>query len=340
MNKIIALCLLSLSFFKSSAEGKPQNTGPVAGKMVFSNQPFTSSGGAGKTSFTSHEHLYGRVELNGSTIKEAFSLKDLKDAYPFLVCDVSIMKNGEDLYGGFSGNNYILLKEEDKSAGSFNFDIMPDPSKATTLYSMTDDFSAGMGFSPLSSRIIGMQLKEGKYQVQIKIYSRAVDGWGKEQDRDKWPVLEGQFDYEFMESDIEIVKDDSHKTGDVTRENAFRYDKLPAVFSNPGKLTDPNATTAKVAAILKRDLPNRTILKFVAEQYSGTLWHIAKDDYGLPRYKYFNPHIWVAYKTDGKCYVGYITLRQVYSGGGRYGPLEVAWTSTKDDRGIDCAKVK
>ncbi len=340
MNKIITLCLLSCSFLNSSAERNPGNTDPFAGKMVFSNQPFTSSGGVGKTSFTSHEHLYGSLELSGTTIKEAFKLRDLK-GYPFLVCDVSIMKNGEDLYGGFSGNNYILLKEEDKSASSFNFDIMPDPSKATTLYSMTDDFSAGIGFSPLSSRIIGMQMKGGKYQVQIKIYSRAVDdGWGKEQDRDKWPVIEGQFDYEFMESDIEKVKNDSRKTGDVTRENAFSYDKLPAVFSNPGKLTDPNATTAKVAAILKRDLSGRAIIKFVAEQYNGVLWHIAKDDYGLPTYKYFNPHIWLAYKADGKCYVGYVTLRQVYSGGGTYGPLQVAWTSTKDDRAIDCVKVK
>lgn len=313
--------------------------GVVPGKILFSGTPFTGSSTASKTSFISSEYIYGRLEISGSSIKEAFKLRDLK-GYPFLVCDVSIMQNGEDLYGGFSGNNYILLKEEDKSAGSFNFDIMPDPSKATTLYSMLDDFSAGNGFSPLSSRIIGMRMKEGKYQVQIKIYSRAVDGWGKEQDRDKWPVLEGQFDYEFMESDIEKVKNDSKKTGDVTRENAFSYDKLPAVFSNPGKLTDPNATTAKVAAILKRDLPERAILKFVAEQYSGTQWSIAKDDYGLPRYKYFNPHIWMAYKADGKCYVGYVTLRQVYSGGGTYGPLEVAWTSTKDDRAIDCGKVK
>lgn len=48
----------------------------------------------------------------------------------------------------------------------------------------------------------------------------------------------------------------------------------------------------------------------------------------------------MAYKADGKCYVGYVTLRQVYSGTGKYGPLEVARISTKDDRAIDCVKVK
>ncbi|MDZ4796017.1 MAG: hypothetical protein SGI83_17185 [Bacteroidota bacterium] len=205
---------------------------------------------------------------------------------------------------------------------------------------MTDDFTAGYGYVPFYSLIIGEKLPEGNYTVKVKIFYRAVDGWGKELSHKKWPYIEGEFQFNFSENDIgKIVKDDK-LANDILYENAFRYDKLPAVFSNPGKLTDPTATAAKVVAILKRDLPNRTILKFVAEQYSGTQWHIAKDDYGLPSYKYFNPHIWVAYKMGGKCYVGYVTLRQVYSGGGTYGPLGVAWTSTKDDKAIDCDKVK
>jgi len=162
----------------------------------------------------------------------------------------------------------------------------------------------------------------------------------REEDQEKWPFIQDGFDFTLREADIATLNKNRLATIDHMEENAFRYDKLPDVFSRPGKLTDPNATTAKVAAILKRDLPNRAIIKFVAEQYSGTLWSIAKDDFGLPRYKYFNPHIWMAYKMDGKCYVGYVTLRQVYSGGGTYGPLEVAWTTTKDDRGIDCEKVK
>jgi hypothetical protein len=142
---------------------------------------------------------------------------------------------------------------------------------------------------------------------------------------------------------VERIFANDDKVTETIVANAFRYDKMPPVFSNPGKLTDPNATQAKIAAILKRDLPKRQILKWVAETYDGTYWHIAKDDYGLPRYKYFNPHIWMAYKIDGKCYIGHVTLRQVYSGGGTYGPLQVAFTSASGslpDRGIDCLKVK
>jgi hypothetical protein len=206
---------------------------------------------------------------------------------------------------------------------------------------MLEDFSAGNGFVPLYSMINPDYFPSaGEYRVNVRIFSRTQDLYGRDEDEDKWPFIMDGFDFTLREADIANLKKNSKEVTDVVQNNAFRYDKLPPVFSNPGKLTDPNATTAKVAAILKRDLPNRTILKFVAEQYSGTLWHIAKDDFGLPRYKYFNPHIWMAYKMDGKCYVGYITLRQVYSGGGTYGPLEVAWTSTKEDRGIDCTKIK
>lgn len=49
------------------------------------------------------------------------------------------------------------------------------------------------------------------------------------------------------------------------------------------------------------------------------------------------------YKVDGKCYVGNVTLRETYSGGGTYGPLEVGFTSASGsggDKAIDCAKVK
>ena len=209
---------------------------------------------------------------------------------------------------------------------------------------MTDDFTAGLGFFPFYSSITQRAFPSaGTYNVKINIFSRSKSAWGGQEDMEKWPRVVESFDFTFSESDIAAIMN-NHKAAikrmDENAANAFAYDKMPAVFSNPGKLTDPAATTARVSAILKRDLPGRAIIKFVAEQYNGAYWSIAKDDFGLPRYKYFNPHIWMAYKAGGKCYVGFVTLRQVYSGGGTYGPLQVAWTSTKDDRLIDCAKVR
>ena len=334
--KLLLPALLLLNTFVYA--GKLPKT-VVPGKIYFSNQPMLSSNAGSKNVFSSNEYIYARLELNGTTIKDAFRIKEPGKGYPFLQCRVTIIKASGYEYGG-SGRNYLLIKDDEREKSSLSFDVMPEPSQATTLFSLLDDFSAGNGFVPLYNTIIGEKLPEGKYTVRVKLYVETQDGWGTYESEEKWPTIEEEFEFNFRNADIARVKNNSSQVSDIINENAFRYDKLPPVFSNPGKLTDPNATAVKVAAILKRDLPNRTILKFVAEQYSGTQWHIAKDDFGLPLYKYFNPHIWMVYKADGKCYVGYITLRQVYSGGGTYGTLQVAWTSTKDDKGIDCVKVK
>lgn len=313
---------------------------PLPGKILFSASPFTGSSSAGKSSFTSNEFIYGRLELSEGSIKEAFKLRETTSYY-FLICEVEVLKDGKPVGYHTRGNNYILLPKENLDKTWMNLDILPEPAQTTTLYSMTDDFSPAY-YVPLYTMISPDYFPSaGNYHVNIRIFSRSHDAWDRVEPKDKWPFIEEGFDFILREADIATLKKNGQATQDFMEENAFRYDKLPDVFSNPGKLTDPNATTAKVAAILKRDLPNRAILKFVAEQYSGTLWHIATDEYSLlPKYKYFNPHIWMAYKADGKCYVGYVTLRQVYSGGGTYGPLAVAWTSTKDDKGIDCVKVK
>jgi len=239
--------------------------------------------------------------------------------------------------------NFFLLKEADLNSKNLNFDVLPDPSRATTIFSMLDDFSAGLGFFPLYNLIDPRYFpSSGKYQVRIRIYNESKNGYGESEEETKWPTLDGEFDFEFSEADIATLRKNKDAIRDITRENAFRYDELPDVFRNPGSLNDPKATAAKISAILKRDLPERIILKFAAEKVSGLQWHIATDDLGLPKYRYFNPDIYVAYKMDGKCYVGTVTLREVYQGGGTYGPLQVAFTSASEqhDKGIDCAKVK
>jgi hypothetical protein len=337
-NLIIAIpiLLLSTSFFRP-------HTAPIAvdGKISFANQPL-NGGGSGKTSFTSAEHIYGKMELSAATIKEAFKLKESEGKIPFLKYRVNILRNGEIIHYGNS-RDFILLQEEAKNSKTLYFDVLPLAAKASTLFSMTDDFSAGLGMNPLVGLIRSGRLPTGDYKIRITIYNETFNAYGSVHDEDKWPALAGEFDLKFSEDDVESMFANDDKVTETIVAGAFRYDKLPPVFSSPGKLTDPAATQAKIAAILKRDLPKRQILKWVAESYNGTYWHIAKDDFGLPKYKYFNPHIWMAYKIDGKCYVGNVTLRQVYSGGGTYGPLQVAFTSSSSstpDKGIDCIKVK
>lgn len=311
---------------------------PVAGKIFFSSEPMVNSSAGSKSSFSSGEYIYARLELTGTTIKEAFRLRDDAKGYPYLLYRVSITQSDGYEFGG-SGRNYLLLNNGDKEKSALNFDVLPDPSRETTLVSLTEDFSAGLGFFPLYSNIVNYKLKEGKYIIKVTLYLETQDSWGSYEPNEKWPTITEEFEYNFRDSDVARILSDSKKSGDLARENAFRHDKMPAIFSNGAIIKDPQATNAKVLAIIKRDLPKRTILKMVIEK-TGTLWSIAKDDFGLPKYRYFYPHVHVAYKIDGKCYIGYITLRQDYTGGGTFGPLHVAFTSGNEDKGIDCVKVK
>lgn len=330
-------CLLIFIFGAFKEKNIQSNEGNVSGKMYFSNKPFTSDNSGSKKSFSSNEFIYGRLELSGQTIKEAFKIREASKAlpFPFLVYDLSISRNGEVLGSG-SSNNCLLLSNEDANNRSVNFDVLPEPSKSKSVFSFLEDFSAGLGFVPLYNIVDESHFPEaGKYQVKIKFFYRSANAWDKEEDQDKWPVLEDEFEFNFKEDDIAAMKKNKTAVTQAIRDNAFRYEKLPDVFTKPAKISDPKATPDKIAAILKRDLPNRTIIKWVVEQYNGPLWSVAKDDYNLPKYRYFNPHIHVAYKLDGVCRVGVVTLRENYEGGGNYGPLEVAYTSAsqQQDRG-------
>lgn len=314
----------------------------IDGKLYFSNIPFKGNNPqAGKTSFTSADYIYARMEIPSGTLKEVFKVKEDENTKPFLKCKLTVTRNGEWMAYG-SSKDHILLLEEFKNSSYLNFDILPEPAKAATLYSMLEDFSAGYGFNPISGLIKNGRWPDGQYQVKVTIYTETYNAYGALQDEEKWPALEGSFDLSFKEDDATRIIANSNLIRETSVENAFRYEKLPAVFAKPGPLTDPNANSAKIAAILKRDLPKRQIIKWVAETYNGPYWHIATDEIGLPKYKYFNPHIWMAYKLNGKCYVGHVTLRQIYAGGGTYGPLQVAFTSASGlpDHGIDCTLVK
>jgi len=335
MKSILNLIVFILISYVVFASGTPGTD--VPGKMIFSDQPFNGAA-TGKTSFVSKDHIYGRIELSGSNIKDAFKVKDGK--YPYLCFGFYIFQKDEQLHEDW--HNYFYVKANELSGNALNFDIMPDPSKATTVFSMTDDFSAGYGFTPFNNLLVNYPVDEGEYRIKIKIFNMTQDGWGREQDMDKWPAIEGEYTWKFSDADIQQVKNDLQNVRTNTLENAFRYDKLPDVFSNGATINDPLASNAKILAIIKRDLPERTILKMAIEKTSGVLWHIAKDEFDFPKYRYFNPSVFVAYKLDGKCRVGDITLRQVYSGGGTWGPLQVAFTSAsgQPDRGIDCVKIK
>src|ERR1044072_4031857 len=133
MKKIILLLATACSI---SVTTQAQN-------VVFSNQQ-----NASKTIFASNEFIYGKDDLGGKTVKEFFRLPDnSKFPYPFLYYVVEVYKGDELL--GQNNWNVALVKPADVKQTSLNFDVLPDPAKATTVLSGTEMFDAGKASAPL-----------------------------------------------------------------------------------------------------------------------------------------------------------------------------------------------
>ena len=340
---IIAICLVCFSI---SAKSQYQTMKGIPGaKMYFSDKPFTNNHDGSKTSFKSSDFIYGRIELdNNQTLLDAFKMSSIKTKYYYLRFWVNSNKNGQEM-GSKNSWEYLLIKNEaDVKKSYLNFDILPSPTAATSALCGLEDFTSNIAGGPLYFIINQSSFPDdGEYNIDVRLFLETYDGWGKMQDYDKWPEVRSDFKFNFNSNDIQTLKKNGEAGDELVRRNTFRSSKLPDHFSNSVKLSDPMLSNANISAVLKRDLPGRsmTLLKFAVGSYTGALWQIEKNDLGLILRRFVTPDIYVAYKFDNDCYTGYVRLWQEYQGGGKYGPLIAGGGSCNScgDK-IDCSLVK
>ncbi len=222
-NLIFIFMFLAMICF--SAYKLPVRNDPVNGKMYFSNKPFTTSNTGSKKTFNSSEYIYGRIELDGKTVKEAFKVWDPSDGYPysFLLYRIFIFHNGEEM--GQNTLNICLLEQKDKNKTYLNFDVLPEPSKATTVMSGIERFDAGLFAAPLYSLINSNNFKEeGEFRIVVKFYYESYDAWGTRELVEKWPKLEDEFSFMFSIKDVAMIKK-NEAAADAVIETAFKKNK-------------------------------------------------------------------------------------------------------------------
>ena len=203
----------------------PGNKEKVKGKMYFSNKPFTTGNAGSKKSFTSSEYIYGRLELEGQSVKDAFKVWDPTSGYPYsyLLHRVFVYRNGVEM--GHNTLNVCLLEQKDKNKTYLNFDILPEPAKATTVMSGIERFDAGLFAAPLYGEINGDNFKEeGEYKIVVKFYYESYDAWGKREDIEKWPVFEDDFTFMFTLKDVATLKKNEDLANTVIETN-FKKNK-------------------------------------------------------------------------------------------------------------------
>ncbi|HQV86424.1 MAG TPA: hypothetical protein PLO70_07915 [Chitinophagaceae bacterium] len=311
------------------------------GIVKFNNVPFTNGSEAGKTSFKSNEFIYARVELEKS-VKEYFKITNPDGSSKPHVLIFKFSKrytevDGKNYSDNFTNGEYLYIKPEDLSKTYIDLDILPDPAMANDVFCLVSNFQGGMYTSPIY-RVRPKGYKNNStinYSIQLVGGTTVANNSGNE----NLPKVTGTFDLLVNHSDEPLLKQNSDLADKKVQANGLNLSSLPTIFSRPFKTTDPKLTAAKLTAILKRDYPHRKVLKMALDSDGGQLWLVSKNDFGIPRYRYFNGLLHVAYMEDGVCKVGSVELIENYLGGGKYAALAADYWS-EYDRTINCTAVK
>jgi hypothetical protein len=338
----------------SANSGNSVRGKPIAGaKITFSNYP---DGSNPKTTFTSSEFIYGKLDLGGKTMYDAFGLKNLGDAKFYSVhYHLNILPPGKEAWehDWHNGVSYTLVTKEDAQKTYWNFDVLPDPAKISTLSGAIDDdlsyFNSASGiysqwYDASSAR--SKLPQNGTYTVDIVIFGNGYDDWGKSTgESEKYPTASAKFAFQFSGTDGQTLVANAVKAKEGVEAAKNRREMLhamPAWWAKAAAPTDAKLAPARLVPMIKGFISqwNLTYMKHMIIQYTGPLWVIENNELGIPKYRMVKPYIYILYKDpkDNSCQVGALYMREPYSGAGTYG--EPYLDGIREVQYIDCSAIK
>lgn len=318
--------------------------GIAEAKFYYSDKPFTNSNEGAKTNFHSGEFIYGRLEFANKTLKEAFHLENIKNG-PYYLQYYAVSYRGNQMQGEPNRFSTIRIENSQLNNKWLNFDVMPDPSKASSLIGFAAKYgeigieeSAKFFSAPLYQIIVERSFPANdSYTIYTQFNMPVMDGWGKLLPEKDWPVAEGSFTFSFDAKDVAAIR--NNETQALAKINTVTVDKLPAYFAKPVSISDPTVTVAKVTPLIKNYLggDGYEVLK-VAIEPAASMWSVVKNEVGIQSYRYVTGYYKIVYRKDGKCSLGSVRVFQDYIGNGKYGNLYCKFWGDEGD--IDCSKVK
>ena len=333
-------------------------------KFHFSDQPFTSSAGA-KSTLTSQEFIYGRLELEGESLAEVFKL----DAQPnlgfhYLNYGVLITPKGKSeqeltyeqtiSYTVYNRSRPILIRAGEEKNTWLNFDVLPAPDRISTLQGAATQpqhiselkFAAGMDAYTGEYSIRQYFPANGMYTVQVVLWNYSFDDWGKPLESEKNIVAIGAFDYQFSTKDGAVLMANSEKRIEGVRmaeDMKNKYTRLPDWWN--GKPFTPADAVMKPATLtpMIKNYCSKYGLTYITHKvypYNGNAgWTIYRDSRtGEPVSRRIAAEAWTLYKDEkGQCRFAVARIDQNYAGGGTYGSSYISGLSGEY---IDCSVIK
>ena len=344
----------------SESSSSPRTGGDVRGvpisgaRITFSNNP---DGSNPKTSFSSSENIYGRIDFGGRTMYDAFGWKAMgnRDFY-YVSYFMKILPAGSNQgweHDWHNGRSYTLVSKEEAQKTYWNFDVLPDPAKSSTISSAIADelqyYNSPAGMWPEIRDMDNARRlfpQNGMYNIDITIYGDSYDDWGKPAgDFEKFPTVSAVIPFQFSGTDGQRLASGYEKAREAIESAKNRKEMLHAMpdwWYKPAAVTDPKLAPARLVPMIKGFIGqwNLTYMKHMIINFTGPLWVIEKNDLGIPEYRMVKPYIYVIYKDpkDNSCQVGALYMRESYSGAGTYGSPYLG--GIRDVQYIDCAVVK
>ena len=123
----------------------------------------------------------------------------------------------------FTSADYIYGRM-DKNSKVFNFDVLSDPAKYTTIMGGTPGFDySTLCSTPLYGLIRPEKFEEnGEYKIVVKMYAQAFDVWGNLEPVEQWPALQEEFTFNFNSKDVAMILKNRDITEEKMKNSGFR----------------------------------------------------------------------------------------------------------------------
>lgn len=332
-------------------------------KFYFSDKPFTNSNAGAKSSFTSKDFIYGRMELGGKKLADVFKLNEQPNKdFHYLNYGILITPKGKsnlnyDQTIEHTVNNRsrpILIRENEMNNTWLNFDVLAEPSKISTLQAVAElpdninefKFAAGMDLATREDKIQQTFPSNGDYTVQLVLWNYSFDDWGKPLESDKNIIALGEFNYQFNAKDgVALIANSQKRIDGVRLAQAMKskYTRLPDWWhSNHFTPSDALLKPATLTPMIKNYCSRYglTYINHKVYPYSGPAgWTIYNDSQtGFPVSRRLNAEAWTLYKDEnGQCRFAVVLIDENYAGGGKYGSPYISGFSGEF---IDCSAIK
>jgi hypothetical protein len=313
----------------------------IQAKFFFSTKPFDKSSSGSKQKFKSGDFIYGRIEV-GTPLEKIFKMPALSKNYPvaFLIYKVFVFRDG-DQFDHHNSWVYTRVNAEDRGNTYFNFDVLPEPPKATTMICGVPEFNTGIGAGPLYQLIDRSHFpNEGKYTIKVVMSHWTFDPYNPEQisPESEWATCSGEFEFDYSMNDIALLQKNGIEANNLVKENA----RLKAMDAR-GLPEQWNWKSAPIGSgykekelidmFLQKEDSSCECLKAVVYPVTGPVWNVEKNHLSDPVQKWHNQTVGFFAKNNGRYFYIVGGLRQTYEGGGVYGPTYFQWEKSDELNG-------